>query len=689
MGGTKTLEPISARIPGASRRQSSSSTRAIAPTVTTRPASADWRESRFGATEYVLAASLFIAAIIVRWPLISRGETLLHSDEAIVGLMAQDIAAGRHFPIYFYGQRYMGALEAYVIAAISPIFDHPITALRMGPALFFAALVAVQYLMLARWFGRRGGLIGAAALLAGSPMFAQWSISARGGYIEILLWGTLLLWAYSEWFVAGAERSTNRRKFIFGFLLGSGFWLNPSIVLFAAPIALHHGLMKWNRFARETRPTFACRLADRLELATLPTLALVAILMINSLYAVWVENGRVHSMILFNVLPKPAAIAVLVTLFAAIGLYIRRAYQSATRRSFTVAALTDRPTLLAAAGPLILGALFGAAPAALYAIRTALAYQAMEPSLPLGLRPLWETGPTFSFLWRGVPLLFGADARPFLELVTIGRPSPLTSLGFVETAVVSASNRVVLGAGLTCAIVLLLTYRRPLADLLRLQLAAGNSNRVVALVPLLTLCSGVVLVLFVLGGCTHDFNTIRYLIPLWAILPGLLAAIFVSRKHRFAARLAPVCLLAAWAVGQVAMYAQLGKPHPLRPLANELVAKKIDPAIAEIFDAHLFSYLTGQHCHVAEFEPFWSRLAHYQAGTGVSRVGPVDYIVRTSPIPDDAAPWPYPGPPPPETVHPLWPRVHAAIVKVPSLCVLREQLVGGYERIRLANPLPN
>jgi hypothetical protein len=636
--------------------------------------------------DYFVAIALFILAIAARWPLIASGETLLHSDEAIVGLMAQDIAAGERFPIYFYGQRYMGALEAYVIAAISPLFDSPIVALRMGPALFFAGLVAVQYLMLKRWFGRRGGLIGAATLLAGSPMFAQWSISARGAYIEILLWGSLLLWAYTEWFAIGAPHPTNRRKFLFGLLLGSGFWLNPSIVLFAAPIVLHLVITKWTHLPREQKPALACRWVDRLGVLTLPSLTLAAILALNCLYAVWVDHGRVHQMLLLNLVPKPAAIALIAAFIGMLFVLVRRStkqyrvHSIARQRSLSVAGLI---------APLILGVLVGAFPAALYAGRTALGLQAMEPSLPLGLRPLWEIGPTLSFLRHGLPFLFGADARPFLELVTIGRPSSLTSLGIIESSVVTAANMIVLGSVLTGAMVFLVAYREQIAGLLRLDL---TSNTLIPHSPiaLLVLCFAATLGLFLLGGCTHDFNTIRYLIPLWAILPGLIAAVFVASgphagrrmQFSFAARIVPLCLLSAWAVGQVAMASQLGKPHPLRPLAEMLAEKKIDHAVAEIFDAHLLSYLTDQRCRVAEFDPFWSRLTNYKR-----REGPVDYVVRTSPIPEDAAPWRNPGPPPPETSHPLWPRLRDAITENPALCLVREPLVDGYERIRLARPL--
>src|SRR5262245_12380553 len=148
-----------------------------------------WRLHALKRADLCVAGAIFLAALLARWPFIRGGETLLNPDEAIVGLMSQDIAAGERFPIYFYGQRYMGSFEAFVIAAVAPFFDRHVQALRFGPALVFAAFAALQYLMLNRWFGRRAALAAAALLACASPMFMHWSISARGGYIEILLWG--------------------------------------------------------------------------------------------------------------------------------------------------------------------------------------------------------------------------------------------------------------------------------------------------------------------------------------------------------------------------------------------------------------------------------------------------------------------------------------------------------------------
>ena len=43
----------------------------------------------------------------------ARIEGALDHDQSVVGLMALDIAAGRRWPVFFDGQRYMGALEPY------------------------------------------------------------------------------------------------------------------------------------------------------------------------------------------------------------------------------------------------------------------------------------------------------------------------------------------------------------------------------------------------------------------------------------------------------------------------------------------------------------------------------------------------------------------------------------------------
>ncbi len=625
--------------------------------------------------DWVLAVMLAVAAFSTRWPLIERGETLLHPDEAVVGIMAQDIAAGRTLPIYFYGQRYMGALEAYVVAAMMPLFDDPIHALRSAPALFFAMFVAAHYLMLASWFGRRGGLVGAAVLIAGSPMFAQWSISARGGYVEILLWGTLLLWAYTTWFmrVRGSAASSVKR-FTFGAILGSGFWINPSILFFALPILGHALLARWPMVERgSSRIRDVAREVRRhLGRSTLLIVALTGITLLNAAWSVWVEDGEVRTRLLFGI-PSFAKAVVLAAGIGICGWFV-------ATRTRMVCAIRE---LAARNGAMLLGGLIGATPAIWYVIQHVAAGVEMDPALPLGFRPLWKTGETLIYLLCGMPLMFGADPRPFMAHVTVGRDHAIEPFDIFTSSLVSVADRLVLSSLAACVTVFVIAYRGEIRRMLSLRGALRRPTTL--LVVGVTTC----VVLYLLGGCSCSFTTIRYLLPLWAFVPGLVAAVAVNRRIKAAAMVAPLLLCASWLSGQYAMCRSLGAPHPLRVVADSLSESGRPTATAEILDAHLLSYLTGQSCRVREFEPFWPRLAHYGSAASGTASTPVEYVVNTTET-DRTLDWAdpgYPGPPPPETQRSLWPKLKRAIQLDHSIVVVRESLPAGYERIRLRAPI--
>lgn len=635
-----------------------------------------WPRKPLSRLDGVICVALFAVAMAARAPFIIRGETLLHSDEAIVGLMAQDIAEGRSLPIYFYGQRYMGSLEAFIIAAISPLFENPIHALRTGPALFLAAMVAVQYLMLTRWFGRLGALAGVSVLICSSPMFMQWSISARGAYIEILLWGSLLLWTYTEWFVASRpieQRRGHIRKAAFGALVGSGLWLNPAVMLFIVPIVVHALL---NRPLGELAESpLTSRHYDRLTTAlgrvSLPSVAMAAVLALNLTWAVWIADHKVQSRVLLGVLPKPLALTALVAATLAVAMYLKRR----TRLFETARELASRNAAL------VVGAVIGASPAVLYAVMTALGGRELDPSLPLGFRPIWMVGETLVYFLNGIPLLFGADPRPFLQLVGVGRDTVVRSLDVMTSAWVIASNWIIVGCVMSAIIILVRQERGGLERLLRLR-----SDRYSPTILLMgcVVCS---VTLYLLGGCTLDFTTIRYLIPVWAFVPGLVAAVAVNERFPLLGRMIAVLLCGAWATGQSAMHSQLGASHPLRGVATSLVQRGVDPAVAEPLDAHLLSYLSRQKCRTIEFESFWPRLSHYYPMLKDDK--PAEYVVQTAEL-DRTWDWikgGWPGETPPETKRFLWPRLRRAIELEPERVLSRVTLPDGYELIRLSQPL--
>ena len=64
----------------------------------------------------VLVAALVLTAV-VRVVYLLRDDTL-SADEAVTGIMARNIASGRHFYLYFAGQNYNSAVEQYPQAGL-------------------------------------------------------------------------------------------------------------------------------------------------------------------------------------------------------------------------------------------------------------------------------------------------------------------------------------------------------------------------------------------------------------------------------------------------------------------------------------------------------------------------------------------------------------------------------------------
>lgn len=627
--------------------------------------------------DFAIAGLVILAALLVRWPFVQAGETLLNPDEAIVGLMALDIAGGDRLPIYFYGQRYMGSLEAFIIAGLLPLFDNLVHALRFGPTCVFAVFAAMQYLMLTRWFGRRGGLAGVAVLLACSPMFLHWSISARGGYMEVMLWGAALLWTYSEWFVEPIAttdpRRRNRQRLMFGAIIGSGFWINPSIILFIAPIVLHalanRPLGALERDARFGRALSGVR--SVFGVTTLPLAAVAVVLLMNMVSSVWVEEGRVRYSMLLGLGPSPLAFGILGLAAGAVGLFVVRCTSLIAQAR---AVVMDNAAM-------VLGILVGATPALLYLVAATLGMRPMDPSLPMGIRPLWTIGETLVYLLSGLPLLLGADPRPFVALMGMGHADVTKPLEPALANMLVAANWIVAGALVLTAVLLVGRCRSGLTRLLRLE----NYNQGPAV--MLMMGCAVIIGLFVLSGCTMNFTTIRYMVPIWVFVPGLFAAVVVAKRYRVFGTAAIVLACGGYAVGQIGMSAQLGNPHPLHDLAQELQDRDITAGIAEPLDAHMMSFMTGRESRLTEFESFWVRLPHHRGL--IDPAGPCCYIVETDPT-DRTAAWTdigFPGWPPPQTMRFLWPKLRRELANNPSLLLSREPLIPGFELFRLREPL--
>lgn len=183
----------------------------------------------------VLVVVTLIAACI-RFDFLAATKFVIDADEAIVGLMAKHIVEGGHLPVFYYGQHYMGSLEAILVAGMFSVFGISEWALQSVPFLFAVALTPVIFL-LTRELGGRAAAHFAAILYALPPAgLLVWSSKARGGFIEVVFLGALALLYACRWL--RSEKLDRALIAKIGFLLGVGWWVNNQIVYFMVPIAL-------------------------------------------------------------------------------------------------------------------------------------------------------------------------------------------------------------------------------------------------------------------------------------------------------------------------------------------------------------------------------------------------------------------------------------------------------------------
>lgn len=182
----------------------------------------------------MLALCVAAALVVLRsWVFVAYEQAFFTSDQAIVGLMARHIGQGRAFPLFFYGQSYMLAVEAYVAAPFLLIFGPTVGALHAAQVVWNLAVAGLLIVGLQRFAGLRPlyGLAAAAVFLLAPPETSALLTESQGGSIEPFLYVLALWWLREKPLALGA-------------LLGVGF-LNREFTIFAVPALILADL--WER----------------------------------------------------------------------------------------------------------------------------------------------------------------------------------------------------------------------------------------------------------------------------------------------------------------------------------------------------------------------------------------------------------------------------------------------------------
>lgn len=191
-------------------------------------------------SEYLIVCLLILLAAGLSATYLIHPIEHFDADEAIVGLMGRHILNG-HIPAYFYGQGYMGSIEALVAAGYFAVFGSSILTLKLAPLTFYILFLILQYRLVRKFGGVALALLTLAITVVFSDTVILWSTKARGGFTETLFWGTL---AYSLFFhlMDGYFRNGRGgwwRIFLLGSVIGIGFWNCSMVAYYYLPIALY------------------------------------------------------------------------------------------------------------------------------------------------------------------------------------------------------------------------------------------------------------------------------------------------------------------------------------------------------------------------------------------------------------------------------------------------------------------
>ncbi len=188
---------------------------------------------------WVIAALVIAAAL--RFCLVQGGYISFNSDEAVVGLMARHILQGER-PVFFYGQAYMGSLDALLVAIGFYLFGEQVWVIRLVQSLIFLGVMITTYRLGTKVFGSQKTAALAVALLAvPSVNVILYTTASLGGYGEALLIGNLVLLKglrIADRLTEKKESFLNADWLVLGFLIGLGFWAFGLTLVYSIPTAI-------------------------------------------------------------------------------------------------------------------------------------------------------------------------------------------------------------------------------------------------------------------------------------------------------------------------------------------------------------------------------------------------------------------------------------------------------------------
>jgi hypothetical protein len=183
-------------------------------------------------------AGAVIAAVLFKVGLLSAAIVPFNSDEAIVALMAKHILQGER-PLFFYGQAYMGSLDAYLIAATFKIIGEQVWGIRIVQIILYSLTICTTAILGKQLSGKwKVGILAAWLLAIPNINTTLYTTVSLGGYGEMLVIGNLILHTtlkITRNFSGNQNNVSIIPWFAFGLLCGFGLWVFGLSLVYTIP----------------------------------------------------------------------------------------------------------------------------------------------------------------------------------------------------------------------------------------------------------------------------------------------------------------------------------------------------------------------------------------------------------------------------------------------------------------------
>ncbi len=186
-----------------------------------------------------IIGAVVVSIVLKVWILLLEAVPF-NSDEAIVALMARHILAGER-PIFFYGQAYMGSLDAWLVAGGYWLFGKSVWVIRFVQGLLFVGVLLTTVKLGETALGsKKVGALAAWFLSIPPVVVTLYTTVSLGGYGEALLLGNLILLVglYLTKSLRDDRPIPSWHWALLGFLMGMGLWAFGLSLVYSIPVGI-------------------------------------------------------------------------------------------------------------------------------------------------------------------------------------------------------------------------------------------------------------------------------------------------------------------------------------------------------------------------------------------------------------------------------------------------------------------